>query len=136
MSRRFIFALRLRYAHIFANAWPFWIGVLSVMGAVAYFIDPNVLLHRSLIGQQLKGWAYAWNALYLVGGLGMVIGILRLSSAIDVFGLCCFAGAILIQAMAVLSTHPPTPFLSAATFVGLFLAAVMRIAAILSKGLR
>ena len=119
---------------VYRNAWALWIGILSVFTGVYYLVDPEALLRSNALAETLKTWAYAWNILYLIGGLGIVYGLLKPNRSIDVAGLAFFAGAVIINAVAVMTVRGPAGA-SGAVLFGFAIAAIMRLRAVLKGGI-
>lgn len=86
---------------LYANAWAVAIATLAVISSSAYFIHPQLLVNSSnSVGETFGLWAYAWNAFYLLGGIGMLVGLFKPSRAIDMMGLSFMAGALFINGIA------------------------------------
>jgi hypothetical protein len=83
------------------NAWGVLIGGLSVIACVVFFLNPEDTLNATSVSQQLGPWDDVWNIMYGVGGLLMVYGIVKPDRVADVIGLLLFAGATLVNMLAV-----------------------------------
>lgn len=118
--------LRLRL-FLYANAWAFSLGLLAVVTSISYFLDPDTLLENNALGESLRSWAYAWNVLYFFGGLGMVVGLVKRHRPTDMAGLIFMAGALLINAFAILAIRGGAAAASAPALIALTLAALARV---------
>lgn len=123
-----------RRLFLYSNAWALAIAALAVISAIAYFLQPDLLLNRSnSIGTSLGVWAYLWNALYLAGGLGILIGLILPSRALDMAGLCFMAGALIINGICVLFARHGAAAAAPALFA-LAVAAMARLRALYILG--
>jgi hypothetical protein len=112
---------------LYANAWALSLGLLAVITSISYFIDPDTLLKNNALGESLRNWAYAWNVLYFFGGMGMVVGLVKRSRPIDMAGLIFMAGALIINAFAILAIRGGAAAASAPALIALALAALARV---------
>lgn len=109
-----------------ANSWVLALGVLAVFAAFSYFVDPNTLLKQNALGQALRGWAYAWNVLYFLGGVCIVYGVVALNRAIDIAGQFFMAGALFVNVICILFLRGGAAAASAPGLIALGVAALLR----------
>jgi hypothetical protein len=74
-------------------------AVLGTAVALNFYLNPHSL-NQSSVGHTLGLLANVWNAFYLVGGVTIMIGILRPSLAVEAFGVAVFGTAILFSGVA------------------------------------
>lgn len=116
----------VRRALLIANVWELFVCGLSVFAAVNYFLHP-VNLSDSSIGH-IGFPDVAWNTLYGVGALLVVVGLLKLSPRLEAGGLSIFTSAILIQIIAIVHYRGASTSASTlAVLVGFAAAALVRI---------
>jgi hypothetical protein len=101
------------------------VGAASVIAAPILFIAPH-LAEVSALSQALPIWAERlWAFLYFLGGLALVIGILRLRPAIEAAGCALLSGTVAVQIYAIASIRGPAALTSAVT-LGLALGFAVR----------
>lgn len=94
-------ARKLRRLYLAANVFEGLIGVMGVLAALAFFLDPHAL-ERSPIGQAIHPFDVFWNLLYLAGGVGIIVGLALPSARVELASLFLFGAAVLGNAAAVL----------------------------------
>lgn len=92
---------RLRRIRFEANGFEAMIAIACTVSALRFFLDPDAL-SRSPVGQVLHPWDYLWSVGFLLGGLGILAGLWFGRGDFEVFGLLFLAGAVTVQASAVL----------------------------------
>lgn len=89
-------------ARLLANAHEAFIALVSSLVALQFFAAPGNL-DRSPVGQALPPWDYIWNFGLMVGGLLIVSGLIGGRADWEVAGLMFHSGAVLVQAVAVIT---------------------------------
>ena len=90
-------ALR-RHRHLFEVAAAFaWL-----LTGVTNLINPGDLVH-SAVGHNVVPFAAIWSALYVVGGIGVIIGVLRPLPALRVAALLLLGTGLVMQTVAAIS---------------------------------
>lgn len=128
MNRRQMNATRRRY--LYTHAYGAMLASLTIIAALAFFADPSAL-ERSAIGQAFHPYDYGWNVLYLLGGIGMLVGLADLRPRIELAGISLLAAAITINMLALLSIRPSS-YAALATFTAVVLALLARARVIVS----
>lgn len=90
-----------RYVRLWVNSFEASIALVGAVTSVTFFLNPDDLAH-SPVGLALHPWDYVWNVGYLIGSIGILLGLWRGRGDVEAGGLMFFAGAILVQAGAVL----------------------------------
>jgi hypothetical protein len=115
-----------RILGIMLNAWGVLIGGLSVIACAVFFLNPDDTLNATSVSQHLGPWDDVWNVMYGVGGLLMVYGIVKPDRVADVIGLLLFAGAVLVNMLAVGIDFEGRALVVEASFLGCCLSALSR----------
>lgn len=117
-------AVRLRY--LSANVFELSFAAFAVIAAVNYLVHPSSLESGSFGSITFPD--LVWNMLYLLGAVMIVSGLARLHPRSEVVGLCLFAAALLIQAVAIIHYRGvQTPAASLAALVAFAAASIVRI---------
>lgn len=111
--------------YVVAHAFEAALGIAAAVAGVVYFIDP-ASLHQTSIGHNLQGLAFAWSALYFLGGLLMVGGLFVGSLRMELAGLCLFIPAMLTQGVAIMLFAGTRGVSPAMSFVAFCVAALLR----------
>lgn len=91
-----------RRNYLDGNAFEWWLALAAIVGSIVQFFDLDALFAAS-IGRQVGNWAIVWNALYLAGGLMIVVGLYGPTLRVELAGLCLFFAAVMVNASAILS---------------------------------
>jgi hypothetical protein len=116
-----------RGAYLAAHAFELFTASLAIFAAAAFFAQPDQLA-RSAVGQAVHPFDYAWNVSYGLGGILVTVGILRRAEWLEVAGLSFFAGAVLVNGVAIFLERGLTGLASAPPLIGFAIASVSRIA--------
>lgn len=108
------------------GAFELFVALLAVLSCVIFFVKPS--LYASSAVAQFAPWDFAWNTMYGVGGVLVIVGLVRLSPRLEVAGLCLFCSAVSINAVLVLSVYGGAAWPTIPTFVGFAAASLVRIA--------
>lgn len=109
-----------------ANSFELFVALLSINAGIAFLLSPDDLEHAA-VGQLLHPWDFAWNVLYVVGGLLIVVGLMRRSVRVEVAGLWLFASAVAIADLAVIAVAGLVGAAAVAIYTAAFLACASRI---------
>lgn len=113
------------------------IALLLVLSGIR-FLWKEQELEASQIGQTLP-WPQLWAALYLVAGLGVMVGVLKPSARVEAAGLALMASVVTVNAIAFAATYDvwaDWQFGVAVVFyASLMLAALARLRVLLKGGL-
>lgn len=86
---------------VWVNAFEASIAFVGAVTSISFFVSPDDLA-RSPVGIALHPWDYVWNAGYFIGAVGILIGLWKGRGDVEAGGLLFLAGAIFVQAGAVL----------------------------------
>lgn len=92
-----------RLGRFTANSFEVLIAAFGVVVALLYFVRPSTL-GSDAVSQAIKRGAWAWDTLYGLAGLGILVGLWRRSIRLEVVALCIFSGSIAIQVVAIVAT--------------------------------
>lgn len=115
-----------RAFELLSNAWGLCIGVLSVIGAVLFYLSPEAA-GQSAVDRELGAMAAAWNLGYGAGGVLIVYGLLARSRPADALGLSLLATTVAINAVVIVATYGPRSVTTVPTLLAVGLAAVARV---------
>lgn len=119
-----------RFHYIVENLVWVWLAAAALLTGAAFFADPSVLA-ESPLGRVLHPWDYVWNALWIGGGSGMLVGILAYRPEIEVIGQSLFSGALLIYVGALLLVG--SPVIATAVYPALIAASLGRVYLIVQR---
>jgi hypothetical protein len=111
--------------YLLANAFEAALGVAAAVAGIVYFIDPGSL-HQSSIGLGLQNLAIVWSALYFVGGVLMLGGLVWASLRMELAGICLFIPAMLTQGVVIMLFAGTRGVAAAASFIAFMAAAAVR----------
>lgn len=109
-----------------ANSFELFVALLSINAGIAFLLSPDDLEHAA-VGQLLHPWDFAWNVLYIVGGVLIVLGLTRARVRVELAGLWLFASALAIADMAVVAAAGVMAAAAVAVYTAALLACVTRI---------
>jgi hypothetical protein len=87
--------------YLMANVFEATSGAAAAVGGLLYFLDQHSLLDAS-IGQGLQDLAGAWSALYFLGGVCVLLGLLLATLRLELVGLCLLGPAALTEGVSIL----------------------------------
>jgi hypothetical protein len=88
-----------RRSYISANSFQLWVGIAAAIGALFFWFYPAAL-GSSSVGRSVGALDDLWNALYFVGGVATVYGVVRPSVRGEITGLSLLTAALITQAAA------------------------------------
>lgn len=91
----------VRQAYIEANIFELFVALLALTSSVSYFIDPHTA--GGLAVSHVAFPDVAWAAMYGTGSFLVCLGLVTIRGQVEAAGLVLFAGAVVIQALAVAS---------------------------------
>lgn len=91
-----------RRAYLEAHVFELLLAALAALAALGFFFQPDELA-RTAIGRAVHPFDYAWNVLYLTGGVLVTAGLVRPSYRLEVAGLVMLGAAIAGAAAALLA---------------------------------
>jgi hypothetical protein len=116
--------------YILVNGYEFWIALAAALAGLTYLLYPDVV-KQSAVGVQLKSLLPWWEAMYLAGGVMIVVGMIACryiwGFRLEVAGLCLLTAAILTNGAAVVTFRTVIGVSTSLTFIGLALAGIGRI---------
>lgn len=95
---------RIRLAYVFDHSFQAWLAGAAVISGLDFLLRPEAA-ERSPVTAALHDWAYAWNSLYVISGLLVIVGVYRLKPRVEVAGLSLLAGAVSVQLLAVATVY-------------------------------
>lgn len=109
------------------NRQPFEasIAFAALLGCVVFLVDPGPI-RLTAVGHTARSLLPFWEALYGLGGVLILLGLLTLSIRFEVTGLIVFSAALVINVIAVVHFAGVEGAATAATFAGLGMAAISR----------
>src|SRR3954451_23338009 len=88
-----------RRAHLEANVFELFVALLACTAAASYFIDPHTASGLAVTHVEFPD--ILWNLMYGCGAALVVTGLVLMRGQVEAAGLVLFAGAVVIQALAV-----------------------------------
>jgi hypothetical protein len=88
-----------RRAYLEAHVFELSLAIVAIVTAATFFLSPATL-EGSAIGHAVHPFDYAWNGLYLAGGLLIVVGLVRPTHRLELAGLIMFGAAITVAGVA------------------------------------
>lgn len=96
-----------RRVYVMQNVVWVWLGLVGIVSCVQFFVDPSAI-KMTAIGHKLSnGLDVGWSVGYGVGGTFIALGIMLIRTRTEVVGHIFFAGAVLVNAIAVLDVAGP-----------------------------
>lgn len=114
-----------RGAYIAQNAVWLWLALAAILSAVAFFANPASIA-SSPIGQLIHPYDFIWNAGWLLSGVLLLVGIVRMHADTEALGLMVFGLSLSIYTVALLALN--APLVGLAAYPALILAALLRVA--------
>lgn len=121
-------------ANLYANAFEALIALAAILSAFAFFFSPGSLA-KSLVGEALHPYDMVWNAMYLLGGLFVLAGLLvdhhlifgRLAGmAVELSGLVFLGTATLVNLIALVAHAGVDEIRGVTTLSAVLLACIAR----------
>jgi hypothetical protein len=131
--------LHLRRAYVYANVFEFWLGLGAALAGVTFFVNPESLSNSS-VGEQAGILAVAWSALYMLGGLGVCVGMLGClrpwGVRVELAGLSLLTAAVLINAVSIVAYRGWAGSGAVVTYTSLAIASILRARYVIRRGRR
>lgn len=109
-----------------ANSFEAWIAVAAVLTSARFFLDPTARLEDTPVGVAFAPWDTVWSVLYLLGGLGILLGLWLGRGDLEVAGLMFLSGALVIQSIATVMLLGRTAIVGITLYVSVILACQAR----------
>lgn len=116
-------AERVRY--VLRSPFEAALAVVGVLGGIAYLISPAVFAQAS-VGISLGSLLPVWTAMFAIGSLAVLVGLVALNPRLELAGLSLFSAALLVEAVAIFDVHSLLGVVSELEFLALALAPVGR----------
>lgn len=92
-----------RLTDVWYNSIWSWIGLAGILTAIAFFVSPGDARATTKVLSPV--WAYAWNIMYGIGGLTILLGEVRANRRdLSFTGLFMLAVGILVNTVAVIAS--------------------------------
>lgn len=129
LAAYFIFELgaTLRGRNALINVFELWVGLAGIVSGIVFFYSPASLEHNSPVALALgHTTAMIWILGYMIGGFLLWYGLVRPSPKWEVVGLWMLGTATAWNGIAILEVFGARGTASAATLIGLTVAAWIR----------
>lgn len=92
--------------YVLANLFEAMLSLAAIASGISTITRPEDVVDGTALERQLGYLAIAWGVLYLLGGVAVLVGLVRVDVRIEVAGLSVLAGVITANALALVTLGP------------------------------
>lgn len=117
---------RPRRSFLIAHAYEACFAAAGLLTSLQFIFDAETR-DLTAVGSIGSTFAWCWTVLFLIGSVGILVGLFWPSDRVELAGLSCFAPACLVQAASVIEVRGVRGVYVALIFVAFFCGTAARI---------